>query len=155
MSKKKHKDEPLWVTKERKKKRIKAFVTVAILAGGIVLAKKTGFADQVVKTITANAPEEKPDGIFDLGEEPGMPNEERIFEAGEHRLVVRRNLDVKIDVDDDVYVVDDNRFFKSGNWISYVLVNTVPVQCTADENGNFSTFGIPVLEEELGNVKTK
>ena len=152
----KHKDEPLWVTKERKKKRIKRFVAIAVLAGGVVLAKKTGFVDQVVAKITADAPKEKPNGVFYLGEEPGEPNEERIFEVGEHELVVRRKQTEKIDFDSEVYKIEDNVFFKSANGnISYILVNIVPVQCTADENGDFSTFGIPVLEEELGNVKTK
>ena len=134
----KHKDEPLWVTKERKKKRIKRFVAIAVLAGGVVLAKKTGFVDQVVAKITADAPKEKPNGVFYLGEEPGEPNEERIFEVGEHELVVRRKQTEKIDFDSEVYKIEDNVFFKSANGnISYILVNIVPVQCTADENGDF------------------
>ena len=159
-------DEPLWKTKERKKKRIKAFVTLAILAGGIVLAKKTGFVDQVVKKITYEKPIEEKQEY--MGIITGEPHETKVFQPHEHVVFVLKkakdengktiespytlwvNRPEGYTVESHMYITDP-----LGESVGCYYINEVPVLCIADENGEFPEIGTPVLEEELAPVKTK
>ena len=153
--------------------RITPFLGIAILAGGISLATTSGCTvNDIVQAIETMQPNDGETNKNIVGRplDPivGEPNEERIFEVGEHKFYMFD--DYLTEETMDAY----NKAIKmSSDWPEYYklyiymtfddigthkkmwLENTVPVKVVADENGEFTTYGEPVLEEELAPVKTK
>ena len=164
----KHKDEPLWVTKERKKKRIKFFAGMAILAGGIVLTKLSGCTvEQVMETLGYVKPEDRvPKRYFGPVDSAGN---ERIFDVGEHLVFVYKSMytedgairmiPAEFAEVPEGYEIENGTIttvdYGDGMHRLYYYINTVPVKAVADEEGKYTTVGTPVLEEELAPVKTK
>ncbi|MCR5824498.1 MAG: hypothetical protein K6G60_08715 [Lachnospiraceae bacterium] len=159
----------------KKKHKFGGFVVIALLAGGIALAKISGCTvNDMVHTIENMLPDEDPKTPDkDVVGEPldpiiGEPYEERVFEVGEHKFyifddyVTEETMDAynaAIEVSAQwpkyyqlhTYVTIDDAGQRHKKW----LENTVPVRVTADENGEFTTYGVPVSEKELEETLVK
>ena len=164
----------------KKKHKFRGYVAIALLAGGIGLAKTSGCSGkEVIEKVIEKI---NPDNIGhsnvpidhkSVHELPvGDACEERVFDVGEHIVYMRvSTLDEngerinRADIEyyyvsnlPDGYIIIDNHFYQTNDDkydVEFFYYNIVPVKATANENGEFLELGTPVLEQDLEQVYTR